>query len=446
MSSEPACNVASAMSRSASLLCKLFTSGYHTQVPIQAIFSVVPCGHISCQACLIEWFTSPPPGAEPAGPLHRQAKRKTCPHCRGAVRSRPVEVFGLGPVVAALVNQSGALSIAASTSKAEAPVTGPADPWAGLFPPPSAGHALRDEADGVLRCPACFHEIWDGECVRCGRMFSEDGSGRSAFGSDVDSISIYGDGAASVFGEGDGSMSGGSLSDGGSNNGEGNSVYGSGHDYPHQAIVPRARVYDSYDEDEDEDDSFIDDTELPRPPPAAYFTHYAQSDSDGQEEEPEAAGYQSARGGEGYRSPLPDVIRISSSSSDLDSEDNNEDMDNSDLDDEEEDDFLPPRGRRGRSAETEITSPLTGIETAEEADDEDDNDEADTNVTIEQDDEEEEDDEAPIRPVGSGRRAAAAGWGWNVEQRGVARGRGLRRIESQELDIGSESGSEYFSE
>ncbi|KAG8706932.1 hypothetical protein FRC08_000785 [Ceratobasidium sp. 394] len=398
---------------------------------------VVPCGHISCQNCLIEWFTSPAPNDD--SPRRQGRKRKTCPHCRGAVRSRPVEVFGLAPAAAALVGQSDP----SAAVPAFGPATSAADPWANLFPV-AGGHPMRDEEDGVLRCPDCFHEVWDGECVRCGRLFSDAGSGRSAFGSDDGSISIYGDGMGSVYGAG-GSLYGGSLfGDGGSDEGEGDSVYGSEPDYPHEAFVPRVHMYDSY-EDEDDDDSFIDDSELPRPPPAAYFHHYAPSESEVAEGE-EGDGYHSARGGDGYRSPVADVIHVSSSDSE---DDEDEDMDDPDLDVviDEEDDFLPPRGRRGRSAETDTTAPATGIETAEEADDEDDEDEVNPNATIDLDPDEDE-DEAPVRPMGRGRRAAAAGWGWNAQAAGQGRGRGRRsrRIDSPEPGLGSDSGSEYFSE
>ncbi|KAF8607281.1 hypothetical protein BDV93DRAFT_542250 [Ceratobasidium sp. AG-I] len=394
---------------------------------------------------LFSWFTSPPidnPDGDPAAPLppHRQKhKRKSCPHCRGAVRSRPVELFGMGSVVAALVGQPGPAVASASTSAAkavESPAGSTSDPWSGLFPPTPAGHALRDDADGVLRCPSCFHEIWDGECVRCGRMFSDGGSGQSAFGSDDGSISVYGDGVGSIYGGGGGSIFGGSL-DGLSDEGEGDSVYGSGPDYPQLAYVPRALAYDSYDEDEDEDDS-IDDVELPRPPPAAYFNHYAASDSD----RGENADVRDED--DGYRSPPPVTLRASSEDSQFD-----EDERHSELldDDEEEDDFLPPRGRRGRSADSSTADlrPRSGIETAEEADDEDDEDgpnhpshanpttsSNNPNATV---DLVSSDSDAPVRPAG--RRAAAARWGWSSQQR--------RRIDTPEFDSGSES-EEYFSD
>ncbi|CUA77391.1 Tripartite motif-containing protein 55 [Rhizoctonia solani] len=386
--------------------------------PLWRPFVLVPCGHMACQGCLISWFTSPPPGQadEPDPPPIRQ-KRKTCPHCRGTVTMRPVEVYGLGGAVAALHPQP-------LQPPPEADTDAPIDPWADVFRPPPVGRAVRDEEDGgVRRCPACFYEIFDGECVGCGRAFS-DVTAHTAFGSDDGSVSVFDDDRRSIYGPGGGSLYGGTLyGDERSDDGSGRSLYEAEvpvFDYP-----PRARVYDSYDEDEDEDDSFIDDAELPRPPPAAYFNHYAVSDS---EEEAEETGYLSAH--DSRSSPLPprraNSYTCSSSSSDLSDDDD---------DDEEEDDFLPGRGRRGRSVEVE-----TLPETADEADDEDS---VNPNVTI--DILSDDDDEPPVRLAG--RRSAAERWGgWSRDDGEPPRGRSLSRRRVMSPEDGSENGSEYFSD
>ncbi|QRV98921.1 Zinc finger, C3HC4 type (RING finger) protein [Ceratobasidium sp. AG-Ba] len=368
---------------------------------------VVPCGHISCQNCLIEWFTSP---ANAEQEPHRR-KRKTCPHCRGAVLSRPVELFGLAPAAAALAGQSDPSAVV----PAFGPATSDADPWAKLFPA-NAEKPFQDDEDGVIRCPDCMHEVWGGECTHCGRVFTDE-SGESAYGSDDGSISVFGDGSVyrgvNIY---DGSIFGA-----GSDEGEGDSLYGSEVEGVAEELAARIPVmYDSY-EDEDDDDSFIDDAELPQVPPAAYFHHYAPSESDAAE-------------GDSYLSAEPSSYRRSQTIRISSSESSDSDMDDSDL---EEDDFLPSRGRRGRSAETETTAPMTGIETAEEADDEDE-ESVNPNATINlvSDD----DDDAPVRPIGRARMAAS--WGWAAQQQ--PRGRSRRRIESP--DLGSGSGSEYFSE
>ncbi|CAE6484201.1 unnamed protein product [Rhizoctonia solani] len=386
--------------------------------PLWKPFVVVPCGHMACQGCLISWFTSPPPGQadQPDEPPRR--KRKTCPHCRGAVVSRPVEIYGLGSAVATLHPPPESASNNDTSS---------ADPWTDIFRPPLP-RPVRDEEDGgIRRCPTCFYEIWDGECVGCGRAFSDE-SAHTAFGSDDGSVSIFDDDRRSIY-DGGGSMFEGTLFGGeGSDDGSGRSVYEA--EVPVFSYPPRARVYDSYDEDEDEDDSFIDDAELPRPPPAAYFNHYAVSDS---EEEQEDGGYHSARG---YRSsPLPPIRAASYSGSSSGLSD----------DDEEEDDFLPGRGRRGRSVETDIMP-----ETAEEADDEDDDEEDEAsvnpNATIDLDsDDDDDDDEPPVRAAG--RQSAADRWGdWSREDGEPPRGRSLSRRRVMSPEDGSEDNSEYFSD
>ncbi|KAJ1301056.1 hypothetical protein OPQ81_003474 [Rhizoctonia solani] len=393
--------------------------------PLWKPFVVVPCGHMACQGCLLSWFTSPPPGQADHPDERPKQKRKTCPHCRGTVRSRPIEVYGLGGVVATLHPHPHPPQ---STFNPDTS-TASGDPWAEIFPLLPARPARDEEDGGIRRCPACFYEIWDGECVGCGRAFSDE-SGHTAFGSDDGSISIFDDDRGSIYGGG--SLYGGTLyGDEGSDDGSGESSYEAEvpvFDYP-----PRARVYDSYDEDEDEDDSFIDDSELPRPPPAAYFNHYAVSDS---EEEHEDTGYHSARG---YRSsPVPVAPTYCGS-------DSNSSSGLSDDDDEEEDDFLPPRGRRGRSAETE-----TLPETAEEADDEDDEEEdigsVNPNATIDlASDDDDDDDEPPIRSAG--RRSAAERWGgWSRDDGEPPRGRSLSRRRVMSPEEGSEDNSEYFSD
>ncbi|KDN46575.1 hypothetical protein RSAG8_04228, partial [Rhizoctonia solani AG-8 WAC10335] len=224
--------------------------------PLWKPFVVVPCGHMACQGCLVSWFTSSPLGHVDEFDRPIRQKRKSCPHCRGIVTLRPVEVYGLGGAVAALHPQPPRPPSDTDVS---------IDPWADIFPPPPAGRAVRDEADGgIRRCPACLYEIFDGECVGCGRVFS-DASAHTAFGSDDGSVSVFDDGPRTSFhARGPGSLFGGTLyGDEGSDRSSHGSLYD--REVPVFDYPPRARVYDSYDEDEDEDDSFVDDVELPRP-------------------------------------------------------------------------------------------------------------------------------------------------------------------------------------
>lgn len=206
-------------------------------------YALAPCGHITCYGCLVRWFAvtpdgpnqnqnqdpvaaaAAPPDADQENPeqevtrllnsLRRNQhvyKRKTCPLCRAVVSARPVEVYGVKGMVAALVRS------ALVDLPAPVPVAGPstdnnadnananpanADPWKNIFSaerrthghgqddlygllgglegriPPQEQEELDreevgwwDEEDGgIYRCLDCMHEIWGGICSRCGREY-----------------------------------------------------------------------------------------------------------------------------------------------------------------------------------------------------------------------------------------------------------------------------------
>jgi len=144
------------------------------------------CGHVCCQTCLESWFRhSPQAGAallygEDGGendiPLH--LRQKSCPHCRAAVRVRPVPLYlikGLTGVMSApgLLDKS-VLEIQAEVQENATPAVTPDDPWEAFFPnvPRRGAGLLVDEEDGgVIRCEDCFYEVVDGQCVHCGRLY-----------------------------------------------------------------------------------------------------------------------------------------------------------------------------------------------------------------------------------------------------------------------------------
>ncbi|KAF8653395.1 hypothetical protein AX16_003967 [Volvariella volvacea WC 439] len=181
-------------------------------------YALAPCGHIACYNCLVTWFTSPPPNGQQTMPgdyrthVHR---KKTCPVCRAIIIERPVEVWTIKSMVTTLV-RSGlasnpateddlalALPATATTSTSgangngasgsnSATITEPQppnnsrgsrnsnsnDPWHGIFH--GAQNANRggienmgifDEEDSMWRCVDCTHEIWDGVCSNCERMY-----------------------------------------------------------------------------------------------------------------------------------------------------------------------------------------------------------------------------------------------------------------------------------
>ncbi|KAJ8521527.1 hypothetical protein ONZ45_g1804 [Pleurotus djamor] len=138
----------------------------------------------------------------------RPQKPKTCPHCRARIRSRPVEVYGVKSM-AGILSSSGLVTgfsappatnppltqgnnpnAGASSSRSGRTVQ---DPWADQLPGSSIDseredrpgdeqtveetletHGFHDREDGVYRCVACMHEIWDGVCSNdaCGREYS----------------------------------------------------------------------------------------------------------------------------------------------------------------------------------------------------------------------------------------------------------------------------------
>lgn len=130
------------------------------------------------------------------------ARRKTCPHCRAVVRERPVEVWNVKSIAQA-VGKSGLLTnqLAIPTEASESLNTN-ADPWKDIFSKPGAVNyrgfpwffpapdiddddihladgaprgedvgMLDMEDGGIYRCLDCMHEIWDGICSSCGRVY-----------------------------------------------------------------------------------------------------------------------------------------------------------------------------------------------------------------------------------------------------------------------------------
>lgn len=190
-------------------------------------FALSPCGHVSCHACLVNWFSNdpgvlgqaipqaepPPParapenadanpnaeanaaanapapaapaaGAAPRAHIPLVRRKKTCPHCRAVVREKPVEVWSVKDMVAAVARSGLADPDAVPLAlRADAPpgADGGADPWGGIFPGARGAGAdplaresmgIRDDEDGgVYRCVDCTHEIWDGVCSHCGRFY-----------------------------------------------------------------------------------------------------------------------------------------------------------------------------------------------------------------------------------------------------------------------------------
>jgi hypothetical protein len=130
-------------------------------------------------------------------------RKKTCPHCRAVVRERPVEVWGVKGIAQSVGNSGLApIQIPVPTDPPES-LNANSDPWKDIFPKArGAGHPhfpwffpgadigedddipnvdiaqsgedvgmLDMEDGGIYRCLDCMHEIWDGICTSCGRVY-----------------------------------------------------------------------------------------------------------------------------------------------------------------------------------------------------------------------------------------------------------------------------------
>ncbi|KAG9307962.1 hypothetical protein JVU11DRAFT_12768 [Chiua virens] len=157
-------------------------------------YALAPCGHLACHSCLVNWFTAPPPDNRPLPPPIM--RKKTCPHCRAIVRERPVEVWSVKSI-AQVVGKSGLLQNLSPLPEDTSEVSNSnVDPWKDIFPKlgaashrfpwyvPGADIDITDvaprgedvgmldmEDGGIYRCLDCMHEIWDGVCTSCGRVY-----------------------------------------------------------------------------------------------------------------------------------------------------------------------------------------------------------------------------------------------------------------------------------
>lgn len=97
--------------------------------------SLSPCGHILCVACLQEWFRKAPAiddeMYDDSDPDYLLRRRKTCPCCRTNVRHRPIPVFMIKAIVAAIAKVKGPQT---GVSPGRDLASNDSDPWEGLFP------------------------------------------------------------------------------------------------------------------------------------------------------------------------------------------------------------------------------------------------------------------------------------------------------------------------
>ncbi|KAG8942155.1 hypothetical protein FRC04_003845 [Tulasnella sp. 424] len=153
------------------LMCQICAGVMHKP------YALSPCGHVCCLTCLQEWFQSQRDNEDEDG---GSRNRKTCPHCRAKIRSRPVQVFVVKAVVEALgiepEEESAPLPGSAPTASAVSAVSD--DPWHGIFADADEygeddeeveDYYIGHDEDDLDVCEACGADFdLDGYCVGCG--------------------------------------------------------------------------------------------------------------------------------------------------------------------------------------------------------------------------------------------------------------------------------------
>src|SRR5258708_7676727 len=156
------------------------TSGSCVQL---ACFRVSPCGHVLCEGCLKSWFSANREGQEDL--IVPYLRKKTCPYCRTEVIIRPVSVYLIKSAVTTLIPSldpsSYTLPEEVDSQGYQPNASEPKDIWEGIFPPlaPLQGSEPVEhpgvmwdlEDGGVYRCRECLHEVFDGLCTGCGRLY-----------------------------------------------------------------------------------------------------------------------------------------------------------------------------------------------------------------------------------------------------------------------------------
>lgn len=116
-------------------------------------FALAPCGHILCLLCLQEWFRTAPSSAidemyideeDLTDPQYIMMRSKSCPCCRAVVKRRPVPVFMVKAVAAALIKDKPSLAVPRPISPSG---TGEDDPWKGIFPPSDEDEESSEDSD-----------------------------------------------------------------------------------------------------------------------------------------------------------------------------------------------------------------------------------------------------------------------------------------------------------
>ncbi|KAI9839628.1 MAG: hypothetical protein M1819_002254 [Sarea resinae] len=138
----------------------------------------IACGHTFCYSCLSQWFAN-------------NKSHKTCPDCRSTVKHQPAPAYLVREMTEMFICRAELLPAGETAAdhqkwkKEEAEMVERdkvnQDPKnGGLFKgcfkhSGRRGRPIRDDEDGVDRCPMCGWELEDGVCTQCGLRFDDDG-------------------------------------------------------------------------------------------------------------------------------------------------------------------------------------------------------------------------------------------------------------------------------
>ncbi|KAI8139105.1 hypothetical protein BJV82DRAFT_628216 [Fennellomyces sp. T-0311] len=118
------------------------------------------CGHTFCKDCIMTWF----------------GRQKSCPGCRRDIIQRPVPAFTVEIQVNAirsLIPSLGAV-VRQTNQEQEQTVRQFERLLDDMFPARANVSFIRDDEDGVDRCPNCAWELDDdGMCLQCNIHFRE---------------------------------------------------------------------------------------------------------------------------------------------------------------------------------------------------------------------------------------------------------------------------------
>lgn len=140
----------------------------------------IACGHTFCYGCLRQWFD-------------RDPRRKTCPDCRTVVIREPAPSYLLRDITQIFVTRAELLPPGENTEDHRRLQQQDANAieqdkgrgrdssvrrglFGGRFRGTLSQHVpvIRDEEDGVERCPQCTWELEEGACERCGYGMSDE--------------------------------------------------------------------------------------------------------------------------------------------------------------------------------------------------------------------------------------------------------------------------------